>query len=113
MGFGAGAGLREARDERRWGGDRVVALAAHLAKVCDLPVREALAVGLSAIQKSGDTGSSEQRVVLGLERGELVSTNIRASARHHHCGIPSEQGQRTAERVETAELLLELFVRRG
>ena len=93
--------------------DGVIALAAHLAQVRHLPIRQALGVGLRAVEQPGDSGSGEQRVVLGLERGELVTANVGTASRHHHRGVPTQKRQRTTERVETAELLLELFVSRG
>jgi hypothetical protein len=52
-------------------------------------------------------------MVLCLERGELVAANVGTASRHHDRGVPTEQGERATERVEPAELLLELFVSRG
>jgi len=89
----------------------MVTLATHLAKIGDLPIDETLAVGLGAIQQASDSGSGEQRVVLGLERRELFAPDIRASARHHHGRIPSEKRKRSAECVKTFELLFELLIR--
>jgi hypothetical protein len=51
--------------------------------------------------------------MLGLERGELIAANVGTAPRHHDRGVPTQERQRTTERVETAELLLELFVSRG
>jgi hypothetical protein len=91
----------------------VIALPTHLAQVRYLPVFETLAIGLGPIEQSGDSGSGEQSMVLCLERGELVAANVGTTSRHHDRGVPTEQGERTTERVESAEFLLELFVSRG
>ncbi len=94
-------------------GDRVVALPAHLAQVRDLPVGEDLDIGLRPVQQTGDARRGEQSVVLGLERGELFAANVRATTRHHHRGIPSQQRKGAAKGMESLELLLELLVRGG
>ena len=91
----------------------MVALAAHLAQVRDLPVLQALDIGLGAIQQARDARRRKQGVVLRLQGSELLATHVRAAARHHHGGIPAKQRQRSAKRVESLELLLQLFVRRG
>jgi hypothetical protein len=52
-------------------------------------------------------------VVLGFQRRQLFAANIRAAARHHHRGIPAQQRQRAAKRMQAAKLLFQLFVRRG
>ena len=91
----------------------MVALAAHLAQVRDLPVGEALGIGLRPVQEPGDARRGEQSVVFGLERGELLAANVRATARHHHRGVPAQQRKRAAEGMQALELLLELFVGRG
>ena len=109
-GFGTRGGLREARDQSDGRGDRVVALAAHLAQIRDLPIDEALAVRLRAIQETGDSRRGEQSVVFGLERGELLAADVRAATRHHHGGIPSQERKRSAEGMEAFELLLELLI---
>ncbi len=91
----------------------MVALAAHLAQIRDLPVLEALGVGLRAVQQARDPRRGEQRVVLGLERGQLFAAHVGAAARHHHGGVPAQQRQGAAEGVEALELLFELLVWRG
>ena len=110
-GFGARGRLRQARDQSNGSGDRVVALATHLAKIGDLPVDETLAVRLGAIQQARDPRSRQQRVVLGLERRELFAADVCAATRHHDRGIPSEERKRAAEGVKTFELLFELLIR--
>ena len=93
--------------------DGVVALAAHLAQVGELPVLESLGVGLRAIQQARDARRGQQRVVLGLERGQLLAAHVGAAARHHHRGVPAQQRERATEGVQALELLLELLVGRG
>ena len=111
--FGARSGLGEPRDERGRGGDRMVALPAHLVQVRDLPVGEPLGVRLSAIQEPRDARRRQQRVVFGFQRRELLAANVSAAARHHHRRVPAQQRQSTAESMQTLELLFELLVRRG
>jgi hypothetical protein len=89
----------------------MVALAAHLPQIRYLPIGEALAVRLRAVQESGDTGSREESVEFGLERGKLFAANVRATTRHHHSGVPAQERQGSAKGMEPLELLLELFVR--
>jgi len=89
----------------------MVALAAHLAQVGDLPVRETLGVGLRAVEQTRDPRRGQQCVVLRLQRSELLAAHVGAAARHHHGGIPAQQRQGAAKGVEPSELLLELFVR--
>ena len=89
----------------------MIALATHLAQIGNLPVGQALAVGLSAIQQPGNPGCGEQSMVLGLERGELFTSNVGATTRHHHGGIPSQERESAAEGVKAFELLFELLVR--
>ena len=36
-------------------------------------------------------GRSQQRVMLGLECGDLLAAHIGAAARHHHRGVPAQQ----------------------
>ncbi len=88
----------------------MVALTAHLAQVRDLPVLQPLDVGLRPIQQPGDLGSSEQRVVLGLERGELLAAHVGAAARHHDRSIPAQEREGSAEGMQAAKLLFELLV---
>ena len=111
--FGARSGFGEARHERNRGGDRMVALAAHLVQVRDLPVGEPLGVRLSAVQEPRDARRREQRVVFGLQRRELLAANVGATARHHHRRVPAQQRQSTAEGMQALELLFELLVGRG
>jgi hypothetical protein len=89
----------------------VVALPAHLAKVCDLPVDETLAIGLGSVEQAGDARRREQSVVLGLERGELFTSNVGAATRHHHRSIPSQEREGAAEGIKPFELLFELLIR--
>ena len=91
----------------------MVALTAHLAQIGDLPVGEPLGIGLGAIEQARDARRGEQRVVLGLERGELLAANVGTAPRHHDRRIPAQQRQRATEGVEALELLLELLVRGG
>ena len=44
----------------------MIALAAHLAQIGELPVLEPLRVGLRTIQQPGDLRRRQQRVVFGL-----------------------------------------------
>src|SRR5256885_14181287 len=111
--FGARGGLGEARHERDRGGDGMVALPAHLVQVGDLPVGEPLGVRLSAVQEPRNARRREQRVVLGLQRRELLAANVGATARHHHRRVPAQQRQSTAEGMQALELLFELLVGRG
>jgi len=89
----------------------VVTLPTHLAEIGDLPVNETLAVGLGTIQQTSDSRSGQQRVMLGLERRKLFASDVRATARHHHGRIPSEERKGSPECVKAFELLFELFVR--
>src|SRR5207244_7560544 len=111
--FGARGGLREARNERRGGRDRVIALPAHLVQVGDLPVLEPLGVRLGAVQEADDARRGKERVMLGLERRKLLAANVGAAARHHHGCIPAQQRESTAEGMQALELLFELLVGRG
>ena len=111
--LGAGGGLGQAGNQADRRRDGMVALPAHLPKIRDLPVGESLGVGLRPIEQPRDARRSEQRVVLGLERGKLLAANVGTAPRHHHRRIPAQQRQRSTEGVEALELLLELFVRRG
>ena len=105
--LGAGGRLGEARDQRQRGRDRVVALAAHLAQVGELPVLE-LAIRRPANARSvAETlRRSQERVALGVERGaaarrarprcRAASSRPRPSAacsprrgRHEAGGIPA------------------------
>ena len=99
---------RVTSDERRR--DRVVALAAHLAQVGELPVLELRLVGLRALDQPRHLRRRQQRVAFGLERGQLLAAHVGAAARHHHGRIPAQQARRAAEGVQAAEFLLELLV---
>src|SRR5690606_41532338 len=50
-------------------------------------------------------------MALRLERRELLAAKLRASARHHHGGIPPQHGSRGAKRMQASEFLLELLIR--
>jgi len=64
-------------------------LPAHLAEIGDLPVGQALSVRLCPIEQTGDAGRGQQCMVLGLERGELLTANIGAAPGHHHRSVPA------------------------
>ena len=83
----------------------MIALAAHLAQIRHLPVEQTLCIGLGAVQQAGDARRGEQRVMLGLQRRKLLAAHVRASARHHHGGVPAKERQGSAEGVESLELL--------
>ena len=89
--FGPRRGLGEARDQRRWRRDGVVALAAHLAQIGERPVLELGGARLGPLQEPRHLGGGEQSMSLGLERRQLVAANVRAAARHHHRRIPAQQ----------------------
>jgi hypothetical protein len=89
----------------------VVALATHLAKIRNLPIDEALAVRLGAVEKSSDSRRGQQRMMLGLERCELFTSDVCAATRHHDRGIPSEERKRSTEGMKAFELLFELLIR--
>ena len=103
---------REARDERHRRRDRMIALAAHFTQVRELPVAAALGIGLGPVEQPADPGRGQQRVVLGLERRELLAADLRAALRHHHRRVPAQQRERPAERVEALPFLLELLIGR-
>jgi hypothetical protein len=88
----------------------VVALPAHLAKVCDLPVGETLAIGLGSVEQTGDARRGKQSMVLCLESRKLFTSNVGAAARHHDRSVPSQERERAAEGVKPFELLLELLI---
>jgi len=89
--LGARGRSRQPGDQRDRRRDGMVALTPHLAEVRDLPLAQALRVGLRAIEQPRDTRRGEERVVLGLEGGQLLASNIGAAARHHHGRIPAQQ----------------------
>src|SRR5262245_9996289 len=109
--FGLRGRLGEARHQGHGGRDGEVALPAHLAQVRDLPVLESREAGLRAIQQARDLRSSDQCVVFGFECGELFTANVRAAARHHHRGVPSQDGHGSSECVQAFPFLLKLLVR--
>ncbi len=110
--LGARRGLGEARDERRRGRNRMVALAAHLVQIGERPILQLGGARLCALQQARHFRRGEQGVMLGLERRQLLATHIGAAARHHHRGIPAQQRQRTAKCMQTAKLLFQLLVGR-
>ena len=91
----------------------MIALPAHLTQVRDLPVDETLAIGLGPVQQAGNSGRGKQSMVLGLERSELLTSNVGAATRHHHGSIPSQERESAAEGVKAFELLFELLIRWG
>jgi hypothetical protein len=111
--FRAGGRFRETRNQGDRCRDCVVTLTTHFSKIGNLPVDEALTVGLGTIQEARYARCGEKSVMLCLERGELFAANVRAASRHHHRGVPSEERERSPEGVKAFELLFELFVRRS
>src|SRR4051812_2072221 len=110
-GFGTRGRLRETRDQGDRSGNRVIALATHLAKIRNLPIDEPLAVRLGAVEKASDSRRGQQRMMLGLERRKLFTSDVCAATRHHDGGIPSQERKRSAEGMKTFELLFELLIR--
>jgi hypothetical protein len=49
-------------------------------------------------------------VVFGLESGQLFAANLRAAARHHDRGVPTENGHGAAKGMEPFPFLFELLV---
>jgi hypothetical protein len=45
-----------------------------------------------------------------LQRRELLASQFRASARHHHCRIPSQDAGSAAECMEPTKFLFELLI---
>ena len=89
----------------------MIALPTHLTQIRDLPVDESLAVGTRPVEEPGDAGGRQLRVMLGLERGKLLATHLRAAARHHDRSVPAQERHCATEGVQPAKLLLELLVR--
>ena len=89
----------------------MVALAAHLAKIRNLPIDEPLAVRLGAVEESSNSRRGQQRMMLGLERRQLFTSDVCAATRHHDRGIPSQERKRSTEGMKTFELLFELLIR--
>ncbi len=111
LALGDRRGARQPRDQRHGRGNGVIALAAHLAQVRDLPVLEPAQIRLRTIEQPRDLGRGQQRVVLGLERRDLFTTQFRAAARHHDRRVPAQQRQCATEGMQPAPFLLELLVR--
>ena len=111
LGLGLGGGLCQSRYQRNRGRDGEISLAAHLAHVRDLPVFESVGIRLGPVEQPRDARRRDQRVVFGFERGELLATNVRAAARHHHRRIPAQDRHGATEGVQAFPFLLELFVR--
>ena len=88
----------------------MVTLTTHFAKISHLPIDQTLAVRLGAIQEAGDSRGGQQRVMLGFERGELLTSDVCAATRHHDRGIPTEERERSAEGMKAFELLFELLI---
>jgi hypothetical protein len=109
--FGTRGGFRQARDQSDRSGNRVVTLATHLTKIRQLPIDQTLAIRLGAIEQTDDPRGSEQRVMLGFERRELLTSDVCTATRHHDRGIPAEERKRPAERMKAFELLFELLIR--
>jgi hypothetical protein len=49
-------------------------------------------------------------VIFGFERRELLTANVGAASRHHHCGIPAKDRHGAAKGVQAFPFLLELLV---
>ena len=54
----------------------MIARAAHLAQIGELPVGEALSIGLRAIQQPRDSGCGQKGVMLGFKRRALFAAQI-------------------------------------
>ena len=89
----------------------MVTLTTHFAKIGHLPIDQALAVRLGAIEKARDSRGGEQCVMLGFERRELFASDVGTATRHHHRGIPSQERKCSAEGMKPFELLFELLIR--
>jgi hypothetical protein len=68
--------------------------------------------GLGPVEQSGDLRRRHQRVVFGLEGGELLAANIGAAPGHHDGSVPAQNGHGATECVETLPFLFELLVGR-
>lgn len=88
----------------------MVTLTTHFAKIGHLPIDQTLAVRLGAIEKAGDSRGGQQRVMLGFERRELFTSDVRAATRHHDRSIPTQERKRSAEGMKAFELLFELLI---
>ena len=93
--------------------DSVIALTAHFTQVGARPVLEVRSASLGTFQQTRNFGRGQQRVMLGLERGQLFAAHVGAAPRHHHGSIPAQQRQRAAERMKAPELLFQLIVGRS
>ena len=108
--LGARRRLRQARDQGGRRRDGMVALATHLAQVGERPILELRGSGLGALQEPRHLGCGQQGVVLGLEGRQLLPAHVGAASGHHDGGVPAQQRQRAAERVQAMKFLLQLFV---
>src|SRR5512138_55328 len=102
--------LGEARDEILRRRHRVLAGAAHLAQVRELPIFETLRVCFGTIEQARHARRAHERMAFRFERRKLLATKIRPPARHHHRGIPPQHGSRGSKRMQTSEFLFELLV---
>jgi hypothetical protein len=91
----------------------MIALATHLAQIGELPIGQPLRIRLRTIEEARDARRGQKSVVLGLERGALLTAQVGARARHHHRRVPAQERQSAAKSVQAFELLFELFVGRG
>ena len=91
----------------------MIALPTHLAQIGELPISQPLRVRLRTVKETRDARRGQKSVVLGLERGALLTAQVGARARHHYRRVPAQQRQGTAKSVEAFELLFKLFVWRG
>ena len=113
MRLSLGGRMRQTRHEIRRRRDGVIALAAHFAQIGDLPVIQTLGIGVRPIQQARDLRCREQRVVFGLQRGQLFAAQRGAATRHHHRCVPVQERNGATEGVEALELLFKLLVRWG
>ncbi len=88
----------------------MVTLTTHFAKIGHLPIDQTLAVRLGAIEEARDARGGQQRVVLGLERRELFTSDVCTATRHHDRGIPTQERKRSPEGMKAFELLFELLI---
>ena len=102
--------FRETRDQGRRRRDCVIALPAHLAQVRERPILELRRGGLGTLEQPCDPRCRQQRVVLGFERGELLTAHVGTAARHHDGRIPAQQRESASKRVQSPEFLFELLI---
>jgi len=89
--FGARRGFGETRNQRRRGGNGVVALPAHLAQVGKRPILHLRSARLRALQQPRHFRRRQQGVMLSFQRRQLLAADIGTAARHHHRGVPAQQ----------------------